>query len=140
MLDIDFGLMLISATIFLTMMWILNKILYIPIFSFMKQRDKSIKHDLNNAEDNNNYVDELNKEANSIIEEARLKVNSFKEESINKEKENAKKETSRHELKIKKEHEIFLKSLNSAKIEYKNALLSQLPLFKNSVKNKILEI
>jgi F-type H+-transporting ATPase subunit b len=102
----------------------------------MDDRDNSIAKDLEAAEGFTGNTDELNAKADRIISNAKNEAASIKQKAIDVEKTLAgsKVETKQNELEV--EYNKFVEKLNSEKADLKNALLSQMPLFKESLKAK----
>lgn len=140
MLDISGGLLIASAAIFLTMMVLLNNWLFKPLLKFMDDRDESIKRDLENVSKNSNEVDELFKEAEEIVAKAKIEANSIRERATSEAKRlfDAKILAKREEL--DRDYSEFLTSLKAERIEVKNALMSQVPLFKENLKAKFSQL
>jgi F-type H+-transporting ATPase subunit b len=140
MLDISGGLLIASAAIFLTMMVLLNNWLFKPLLKFMDDRDSSIKRDLENVSKNSNEVDELFKEAEEIVAKAKIEAGSIRERATLEAKKlfDAKILAKREEL--DRDYSQFLTSLKAERVEVKNALMSQVPLFKENLKAKFSQL
>lgn len=102
----------------------------------MDDRDASIAKDLEAAKGLSGNTDELNAKADEIISDAKNEAASIRQKAIDDEKTLAasKVETKQNELDT--EYNKFIEKLNSDKENLKNALLSQMPLFKESLKAK----
>jgi len=140
MLDISLGLLIASATTFLVVLVILNKWLYKPLIKFMDDRDASIKKDLSNAGKNSSDVDALYKEADEIISKAKQEANSMREKATLEAKKIAEEKISAKRDDLEKGYTEFLASLESERANLKNSLLSQMPLFKESLKAKFSQL
>ncbi len=140
MLDIHLPLMLFVLALFLTLLVLLNNMLFQPLIKFMDDRDASIAKDLKAAKSISGNTDELNAKADEIISNAKNEAASIKQNAINDEKTLAasRVESKQNELDI--EYSQFIEKLNSNKENLKNSLISQVPLFKESLKAKFSKI
>ncbi len=136
MLDIHLPLMLFVLALFLTLLVLLNNMLFQPLVKFMDDRDASIAKDLEAAKSFSGNTDELNAKADEIISDAKNEAASIRQKAADDEKTLAasKVETKQNELET--EYNKFVEKLNSDKENLKNSLLSQMPLFKESLKAK----
>ena len=136
MLDIHLPLMLFVLVLFLTLMVLLNNMLFQPLVRFMDDRDASIAKDLEAAKGFSGNTDELNAKAEDIISEAKNEAATIRQKAIDAEKALAASnvETKQNELEVI--YNKFAEKLNSDKENLKNSLLSQMPLFKESLKAK----
>ena len=102
----------------------------------MDDRDASIAKDLEAAKSVGGNVDELNAKADEMISNAKSEAASIRQKAIENEKTLAagKIETKQRELET--QYNTFVEKLNSEKEILKNTLLSQMPLFKESLKAK----
>ena len=140
MLDISGGLLVASAVIFLIVLVILNKWLYKPLIKFMDDRDASIKKDLENVTKNSSDVDGFYKEADDIASKARAEAQAIREKAINEAKKLAEAKISSKKEELERSYNEFLASLEEEKTGLKNSLLSQVPLFKESLKAKFSQL
>lgn len=136
MLDIHLSLMLFVLALFLTLLVLLNNMLFQPLVKFMDDRDHSIANDLEAAKGLSGNSDELNAKADEIISNAKNEAAGIRQKAIDDQKTLAasKIETKQNELET--EYNKFVEKLNSDKENLKNSLLSQMPLFKESLKAK----
>jgi len=102
----------------------------------MDDRDASIAKDLEAAKGLSGNTDELNAKADEIISDAKNEAASIRQKAVDNEKTLAasKVETKQNELET--EYSKFVEKLSSDKENLKNSLLSQMPLFKESLKAK----
>jgi F-type H+-transporting ATPase subunit b len=139
MLDLNIGVMLIEAGIFLVTMILLKKWLFDPLVAFMDEREKKLQKSLEminaNTEDTKELEEEIEKvlskakkEAKAIRDEARAKAQE--EASEMKAKRLAEIEAAKEELVkvIKEEKEKILAQLSGSKDEIKN-------LFENKIRD-----
>jgi len=136
MLDLHLPLMLFVLVLFLTLLVLLNNMLFKPLVKFMDDRDASIAKDLEAAKGFSGNTDELNAKADDIISEAKNEAATIRQKAVDDEKTLAASKVETKQSEIDKEYEGFVEKLASEKENLKNELLSQMPLFKESLKAK----
>ncbi len=136
MLDIHLPLMLFVLVLFLTLIVLLNNMLFKPLVKFMDDRDASIAKDLEAAKSFSGNTDELNAKAEEIISNAKNEAATIRQKAIDDEKTLAASKVQTKQNEIDKEFESFVEKLAVEKENLKNELLSQMPLFKESLKAK----
>jgi len=136
MLDLHLPLMLFVLVLFLTLLVLLNNMLFKPLVKFMDDRDASIAKDLEAAKSLSGNTGELIAKADNIISEAKNEAATIRQKAIDDEKTLAASKVEMKQNEIDKEYEGFVEKLASEKETLKNELLSQMPLFKESLKAK----
>jgi len=136
MLDLHLPLMLFVLVLFLTLLVLLNNMLFNPLVKFMDDRDTSIAKDLEAAKGLSGNTDELNAKAADILSDAKNEAATIRQKAIDDEKTLAASKVETKQSEIDKEYEGFVVKLASEKETLKNELLSQMPLFKESLKAK----
>ena len=136
MLDIHLPLMLFVLALFLTLLVLLNNMLFRPLVRFMDDRDASIAKDLEAAKSVGGNVDELNAKADEMISNAKSEAASIRQKAIENEKTLAASKIETKQRELETQYNTFVEKLNSEKEILKNTLLSQMPLFKESLKAK----
>ena len=136
MLDLHLPLMLFVLVLFLTLLVLLNNMLFKPLVKFMDDRDDSIAKDLEAAKSFSGNTDELNAKADEVIGNAKNEAATIRQKAIDDEKTLAASKVETKQNEIDKEYESFVEKLASEKETLKNELLSQMPLFKQSLKAK----
>ena len=136
MLDLHLPLMLFVLVLFLTLLVLLNNMLFKPLVKFMDDRDASIAKDLEAAKSVSGNTDELNAKADAIISEAKNEAATIRQKAIDDEKTLAASKVETKQSELDKAYEAFVEKLTSEKENLKNELLSQMPLFKESLKAK----
>ncbi len=136
MLDLHLPLMLFVLVLFLTLLVVLNNMLFKPLVKFMDDRDISIAKDLEAAKGLSGNTDELNAKAEDILSNAKNEAATIRQKAIDNEKILAASKVETKQNEIDKEYEGFVAKLASEKETLKNELLSQMPLFKESLKAK----
>jgi len=136
MLDIHLPLMLFVLALFLFLLVVLNKMLFQPLVSFMDDRDNSIAKDLEAAKGLTGNTDELNAKAEVNISDAKNEAAAIRQKATDDEKSSAASKVESKQSELDKEYGSFIKKLAEDKENLKNSLLSEMPLFKESLKAK----
>jgi len=136
MLDIHLPLMLFVLALFLTLLVLLNNMLFQPLLKFMDDRDKSIAKDLKAAKSLSANTDELNAKAEENISNAKNEAATIRQNAIDAEKALAAENVESKQSELEKEYTKFAGQLDAEKESLKKALLSHMPLFKESLKAK----
>ena len=136
MLDIHLPLMLFVLALFLTLLVVLNRMLFQPLLKFMDDRDRSIAKDLEAAKGLSGNSDELNAKAEENLSKAKSEAAAIRQKAIEEEKTLAASRVETRQAELDKAYAEFTKKLASEKENLKNELLSQMPLFKESLKAK----
>lgn len=136
MLDLHLPLMLFVLVLFITLLVLLNNMLYQPLIKFMDDRDHSIAKDLEAAKSLSGNSEELNAKANEMISNAKAEAAAIRQKAIDDEKALAASKVETKQSELEKEYASFVERLTGDKEMLKNALMSQMPLFKESLKAK----
>ncbi len=136
MLDIHVPLMLFVLALFLTLLVVLNRMLFQPLLKFMDDRDRSIAKDLEAAKGMSGNSEELNAKAEENISHAKNEAAAIRQKAVEEEKALAASKVESKQQELDKAYEEFAQKLAEEKETLKNALLSQMPLFKESLKAK----
>jgi F-type H+-transporting ATPase subunit b len=136
MLDLHLPLMLFVFVLFITLLVLLNNMLFQPLIKFMDDRDDSIAKDLEAAKGLSGNSDELNAKANEILSDAKAEAAAIRQKAIDDEKALAASKVETKQSELEQEYASFVEKLASNREELKNSLLSQMPLFKESLKAK----
>ena len=140
MLDISPMLLGSTIVVFLALIALLNSWLYNPLFSYMEKRDADIQKDLSEVGNNDAEIAELHAKAEKIVSDAKLEVAALREKVIADAKELAESKVEAKRTELAQEYQEFEASLKEEREQLKNALLSQMPLFKEAVKAKFAQI
>ena len=140
MLDISPALLLVAVAVFLVMLILLNKVLYRPLLAFVQNRDNSIASDYENAGKNTSDIGAYQEEAERILREAKVEAAKIRAEVIQESKDAALKKIEQRKAELEEEYVAFLEGLDKERIELKNGLLAQMPLFKEGVQAKLNQI
>ena len=136
MLDLHIELILFVLILFLTLLVVLNNMLFEPLVTFMEDRDASIAKDLEAAKSFSGNTEKLHAKADEVIAEAKNKAAEIRQKASDDEKELSASKVEAKQNEIEKEYIAFVEKLASEKENLKNSLLSQMPLFKESLKAK----
>jgi len=137
MLDPSPILLLVTLVVFFTLLIVLNKILYKPLLTFIDNRNESINRDLENAGKNTSDVEAYYEEANQIILEAKAQAGKIREAALSEAREIAAKKVEQKQSELEEEYALFLKDLNADKTDFEESLSAKIPLFRDSIKQKL---
>ena len=140
MLDINPILLLATFVVFVSLIAVLNSLLYNPLVAFMKKRDDDIQKDLEKVGSNDSEIKELLDKAESIIMNAKLEAAALREKVIADARELADARIEAKRASLTSEYTEFKKSLDTSKEELKSELMNQVPVFKEALKAKISQI
>lgn len=102
----------------------------------MDDRDNSIAKDLEAAKGLSGNSDELNAKADENISNAKNEAAVIRQKAVDDEKALSASKVETRQNELEKEYGDFVEKLTKEKESLKNALLSQMPLFKESLKAK----
>lgn len=140
MLDISPVLLLSSGIIFLLVVARLSSCLFKPILKHMDERSASIKKDMEDAKSNSSDVDGLLVEANDIIAKAKKEAAAIREQAYKEAKDSADVKLASAKLNLEAKSAEFAKNLQEETQALKDSLLSSMPQFNESLKNKLSSI
>src|SRR5574344_1893127 len=140
MLDISPVLLLSSGIIFLLVVARLNSCLFKPILKHMDERSASIKKDMEDAKSNSSDVDGLLAEANDIIAKAKKEAAVIREQAYKEAKDSADVKLASAKFNLAAKSAEFAKNLQEETRALKDSLLSSMPQFNESLKNKLSSI
>ncbi len=140
MLDINIGLLLFVAVLFLSLIYILNKMLYVPLLAFMDKREETIKKDLSLAKEMGSDVDKALSEASQTILEAKAQAHKIREEALIKAKEKSQAKIDSLQKELEEKYEAFAKSLLDEKENLKKSIESKIPDYQNLIQSKLKNI
>ncbi len=137
MLDIQLGLLLFVAVLFLGLIYILNKMLYQPLLAFMDRRDETIKNDMDSAKQMGSDVEEAQKAANETIIAAKSKAHEIRQDAISQAKEKAETLIESTKASIEEKYDEFTKQLLSQREELKKSITANVPAYQKSIQEKL---
>lgn len=137
MLDLHLELMLTVLFVFFLLLFVLNKMLYIPLLDFMNDRDDSIANDLKSAKELTGNTDELNTQAADIIDDAKSQASAIREKVMQEAKDKAQSSIAVKQSELEKDYQSFIDKLSQDKEELRNALLNEMPTIKDGLKTKL---
>lgn len=138
--DLDLKMMLLTATLFIILFWILDSILYKPLLSFMKNRDDGIREDEAKIQQNNTDASNNETLITKIYADARAKAQAIKSEQVAMAKEKASKAIEEKKVSFDLEYQKFLSELEVKKTQFKNELRADLTQYENALKTSIEKI
>ncbi len=140
MLDINPILLIATFIVFLTLIATLNSWLYNPLLAYMNKRDEDIKKDLQKVGSNDEEINELNLNAQTIITNAKLEAAALREKVMMDAKELADSKLEAKRAELAKKYIEFELSLAESKKQLTDNLKLQVPLFSEAVKAKFSQI
>jgi len=140
MLDIYPSLMAVMIVIFFVMLYQLNKKLYKPLLKFMDDRDAVIAKDLKAAKSMGGNTNELQAKAEANLNEAKAAAAKLRQETVERAKAETAEAVAQRQQELEKKQETFASKLQEEKVALQNALLSQIPLVKESLKAKFSQL
>jgi len=137
MLDLNIGVMLIEAGIFLITLILLKMWLFEPLVKFMEEREVKLNRSLEMIDSNSNETKQLEEEIEVVLDKARKEAKAIREEAKAKALKEADKiktelllEIEKAKVKlaedIAKEKEKILENLKNDKDEIKKAIENKL--------------
>ena len=139
MINIDPSLLASIGALFLVMLYLVNKMLVSPVMNHIDSREKSIKEGLAKAGGDTQEVSDLEAKAAQIIHEAKQAAHTLREEKLAQARAEVEEKIALKKQEIDQEIASFQEELEAQKIELKNSLLGQAPLFRESLKVKLLQ-
>ncbi len=140
MLDIQPSVMLFVFVVFITLLFLLNQILYKPLLGFMEERDDSIAKDLETSKRLSNNSDEMHTKAAQIIDDAKSEAASIRQKATDEAKLIALSKIEAKQKELESEYKKFSKSLEKSKETFVESLLAQVPQFKDAIKSKLSQL
>jgi len=140
MLDIYPSLMVIMLVIFFILLYQLNKKLYQPLLKFMDDRDAAIAKDMTAARQMGGDSGALQEKAEANLNEAKTTAAKLRQDTIEKSKQRTADAIAKKQEELEKKHEGFSEKLQKEKEALQTALLSQIPLVKESLKAKFSQL
>lgn len=140
MLEIELPLVLLTAVVFLGLIFILNNILYKPLLKFIDARNEAIRNDEESASKNTSDLSVHEAEIEQIILAARSEAGKIKQDAMSAAKESAAKIISEKRAVLEADYEAFMQNLQAQKSEFKADLVAKLPDLKNVLKTKLAKI
>ncbi len=140
MLDISPWLLLLTAGVFLFLVYFLNHTLYQPLLRFIQKRDEIIADDLANANQNSSEIESSLAQAHDIVAEAKGKAASLREDAVAEAKDQASKKLDISRAKLEEQYQSFLQTLSANRDELREGLLKNLSTYQKSLQTKLKNI
>lgn len=140
MLDINLSLMAIMLAVFFIMLYQLNTKLYKPLLRFMDDRDAAIAKDMDAARNMGGNTDALQAKAQANLDEAKKTAAKLRQEVAEEGKSKTTEALAQKQSELEVEKARYAEKLDEEKVALQNALLSQIPLVKESLKAKFSQL
>ncbi len=140
MLDINLSLMAVMLAVFFIMLYQLNNKLYKPLLKFMDDRDASIAKDMDAARNMSGNTDALQAKAQANLDEAKIRAAKMRQEVVEEGKSKTSEALAQKQAELEAEKARYAAKLEEEKVTLQNALLSQIPLVKESLKAKFSQL
>ncbi len=140
MLDINLTLMAVMLAVFFIMLYQLNNKLYKPLLKFMDDRDAAIAKDMDAARSMGGNTDELQAKAQANLDEAKSAAAKLRQNVVEEGKSKTLEAIAQKQAELEKLQAGFSTKLEGEKTALQNALLSQIPLVKESLKAKFSQL
>jgi len=137
MLDINIGVMLLIAAIFLVTMWLLKIWLFDPLVKFMDEREEKLKKELEMINQNTEETKAIEEEIKTILQLAREDEKRILDEARAKAIEEAERIKAIKQREIEEAKESLRIILEKEKEKILNELLKDKEEIKKLVENKI---
>lgn len=133
-------IMLLVFVVFLITMFLLNKFVFVPLISYMDEREKKVSKDLELVSSDDNQSLEIEKEIKEILSKAKNEAFALKEAEINKAKEAAAAKIEKIQAENKEKMDAFLAKLESNKEAMKAEIKASLGDVESLLVTKIKQI
>ncbi len=140
MLDIYPSLMAVMLVIFFVMLYQLNHKLYKPLLKYMDDRDAEIAKGMAAARNMGGNTDELQAKAKANLDEAKATAAKLRQDVLEEGKSKTAEAIAQKQAELEKRQAEFAEKLEEEKVTLQNALLSQIPLVKESLKAKFSQL
>ncbi len=140
MLDISLVILIFVMVLFLTLVYVLNDMLYKPLLAFIDKRDKSIRDDLASSQQNKDEIEAALAEANEKISVAKGKASDIRGKAVIKAKELASQTLEESKNTIEGQYTSFIEQLAKDKDVLKKSISSNLSSYQDGIATKIKNI
>jgi len=140
MLEIDLSLLIVTLFVFMVLIAVLNKGMFQPYLRFMQERDESISRDMAEANRNGDDINSYLEEADKIIANAKHEIAQKREKVVLDAKKLADSKLEARKSELESELKEFNVALEKERVQLLNSLMSQVPLYKETLKAKISKI
>lgn len=137
MLDIHLPLMVFVFVVLMTLLFLLNRILFKPLIGFMDERNQSIAKDLESSKNLSGDSEELHAKAMQVISDAKTEAAIIRQKAIDEAKLVAQGKIDAKQKELEAAYDSFAQNLAKEKNALKDALLAQMPQFKDGIKAKL---
>ena len=137
MLDLNIGVMLIEAGIFLVTMILLKKWLFDPLVAFMDERERKLQKSLEMINANTEDTKELEEKIQKVLAKAKKEAKVIRDEARAKAQEEANELKAKRLAEIEAAKEELTKEIKAEKEKILAQLRENKDEIKNLVENKI---
>lgn len=137
MLDIHLPLMVFVFVVLMTLLFLLNRILFKPLIGFMDERNQSIAKDLESSKNLSGDSEELHAKAMQVISDAKTEAAIIRQKAIDEAKLVAQGKIDAKQKELEAAYDSFAQNTAKEKNALKDALLAQMPQFKDGIKAKL---
>lgn len=118
--------MLVVFVVFMATMFLLNKFVFQPLFTFMDLREQKVTNDLQLATKEDNELQRIENEIHTILSDAKSQAFAAKEQQIEDAKKAANAKIERIQNENKEKMEAFIAKLQDNRDSMKNELRTSL--------------
>ncbi len=118
--------MLVVFVVFMATMFLLNKFVFQPLFTFMDLREQKVTNDLQLATKEDNELQRIENEIHTILSDAKSQAFAAKEQQIEDAKKAANAKIERIQNENKEKMEAFIAKLQDNRDSMKNELRASL--------------
>ncbi|MWV62562.1 hypothetical protein DCO58_03525 [Helicobacter saguini] len=133
-------IMLLVFVVFLITMFLLNKFVFVPLISYMDEREKKVSKDLELVSSDDSQSEQIEKEIKEILTKAKNEAYALKEAEISKAKEAAAIKIEKIQSENKEKMDAFLAKLEANKEAMKADIKASLGDIESLLVTKIKQI
>lgn len=140
MLEINLDLMVLTAIVFLVLIYLLNTMLYKPMLKFMDDREASILSSEKSVAATASDLSVHEAEIEAVLSKAREEAARIKSEASNIAKEEAAKKIEAKKLELEARYNEFKTQLNTQRQELRDELQDSVPALRQTLVAKLAKI
>ena len=140
MLDLNFGIMLIIAGIFLTTMILLKVWLFDPLVKFMDEREETLKKEMQLINENTEETQKIEEEIKTILKLAKDDAKKILDEARAKAIEEAERIKALKKKELEEAKESLILTLQKEKEKLLNDLLNEKDSIKELIEKKLRDV
>lgn len=132
--------MLVVFVVFIATMFLLNKFVFQPLFTYMDQREQKVTSDLQLIAQEDDELQRIEKEIQEILSEAKARAFMAKEEQIEEAKKNANTKIEKIQNENREKREAFLAKLQENRESMKDEIRANFGDIESLIAKKIKQI